>query len=447
MQSIHQCVVLLFFTLFITAKGLGEVEAQVKPDTVTIGSLQQAVSIALKNNPTQAVYLQQIRQAQYNYKATKGVFYPNASAAFNGTDNLHLAITPIPGELLGGAPGTTYYAQFGKKYVYNTGVTLTQNIFDWQAVLETKIADNNLRLTESQQVSYVQSMKEQVARTYFSVLIAKTSLKIIATDQLVADSLVTLARQRLQEGTGDALSVNQAVINENNVLQNKAQSQQLYDQGLENLKILLGTDPTKEIIFSAGGPTDSLIQTGLVPLGTDKNLDVYRQQVAVAELQSQAQRSAAYPSLSASAYLGSQQFRNDFGMSFDNGAWTGYRYIGLNLSIPLFTGLSNTYKYKSAETQKSITQLQYDNATQQSEINDRLLIKNHNDYLDMVKASSDNFELYGVNLQLNKQKYQEGILTMDIYLKAFQDYLTAENTWLNNLSQLLSVKATLFSRQ
>ena len=415
-------------------------------DTTVIGSLPEALDRALRSNPTRAVYQQQIRQARYNYKATKGAFYPNATGTFGGTDNLHLATTPIPGELVG-APGTTYYAQFGKKYAYNAGITLTQNIVNWQTVLETKTAEYNVRLTESQQASYIQGLREQVARTYFSVLMAKASLKILALDQKVGDSLIALARQRLAEGTGDAISLNQALISGNNIQQNKALSQQLFDQGTDNLAILLGAKPGTEISLAEDVAPGSLAEAGLLTLGADKNLDVYRQQVSIAGLQRQSQKSIAYPNLSASVYWGTQQYRNDFGLSFDNKAWSAYRYIGLNLNVPLFTGLSNTYKYRSSVTQEQIAQLQYDNAMEQSGINDRLLIKNHSDYQDLVRASSENFRLYRENLQLDKQKYEEGVITLDVYLKAFQDYLTAENTFMNNLVQLLSVRATILSRQ
>ncbi|HTI90243.1 MAG TPA: TolC family protein [Puia sp.] len=415
-------------------------------DTIVIDSLSEALARALKSNPTQAVYQQQIRQAHYNYKAAKGAFYPNATGSFGGTDNLHLATTPIPGELVG-APGTTYYAQFGKQYVYNAGITLTQNIINWQAVLETKTAENNIRLVESQQASYVQSLREQVARTYYSVLIAKTSLKIITLDEIAGDSLVVLARQRLAEGTGDVISLNQALISGNNIRQNKALSQQLYDQGIYNLAILLGAGPGTALVLAENAPADSLAKSSAITLQADKNLEVYRQQISISDLQRQSQKSLAYPTLSASAYLGAQQFRNDFGLSFDNKAWSGYRYVGLNLTIPLFTGLSNTYRYRSSLAQKQIAQLQYDNALEQSGITDRLLVKNHKDYQELVLASSGNFRLYHETLQVDRQKYEEGVIPLDIYLKAFQDYLTAENTYMNNLSQLLSIRATILSRQ
>jgi len=420
--------------------------AQAKTDTLVVSSKNEAIALAIKNNPTQAVYKQQILQAQYNYKASKGFLYPSASASFAGTDNLHLAITPIPGELIG-KPGTTFDAQFGKKYSYNTGITFGYSLFNWQSVLQADISKNNVLLNEIQQDAYVQSLKEQVAKYYFSTLIAKASLKTILTDEVLADSLVALARQRLNVGTTDALQVNQAVINYNSVIQNKAQSQQLYDQGVENLKILIGRQAGEELTIAENLSLDSLRNDASINLNADRSLDVYQQQEKIAVLQSKAQGSVAYPQFSATGYLGDQQFRDDFGLGFNNGAWSGYRYIGINLSVPIFTGFTNSNKYKSAVVAQHIAQVQYDNAKQQSEINDRLLLKNNRDYLNMVLASENSFKLYHDNLILNQQKYTEGVSNIDTYLKAFQDYLTAENTYLNNLSQLLSIKATILSRQ
>ena len=435
----------LYFIIIILFAAANTI-AQTKPDTVKINSLPEVFDIAIKHNPTQAVYQLQIKQAQYNYESSKGFIYPNASANFNGTDNLHLAVTPIPGILIG-KPGTTFYAQFGKKYTYNTGVTIGQDLVDWQSIFQSEIAKNNIKLNEVQQDSYVQSLKEQVARLCFSILIAKSSLNLSKQDSVYADSLLKLSKQRLQQGITDAIAVNQADINYNNVLQSKAQSQQLYDQGVENLKILLGEKPANELVLSENIELSLLSVNDLTKLGTDRSLEVYQQQVQIADIQRKSQRSVAYPKLSATVFLGAQEFRDGFGFSVDNNALSGYRYIGLNLSVPIFTGFTNSNKYQSSVAQKQIAEVQYNNAIQQSAINDRLLIKNFTNYADAVKASGNSFKLYGNNLQLNKQKYQEGILSMDAYLRVFQDYLTAENVYLNNLSQLLSTQATILSRQ
>lgn len=414
-------------------------------DTVKLNTLQDVIAKAIKNNPTQAVYQQQIKQAQYNYKAAKGFMYPNVSGTFNGQDNLHLAVTPIPGILIG-QPGTTYYAEFGKKYTYNTGFNVSENIFDWTSIFQTSIAKSNIELTQIQQTSYIQSLKDQAAKLYFSILIGKASLKTNAQDLALADSLVMLSKQRLQQGTTDALAVNQAMINYNNVLQNKAQSQQVYDQGVENLKILLGEKVLTELSFPENMSLDSIASITSINLGADRSVDVYKQQSDLSVLQSKAQRAVAYPKLGINGYFGGQQFRNDIGLSLASQQWTPYRYVGISLNVPIFTGLTNTNKYRSALAQQQIAELQYNTAQQQSSINDRLLLKNYADYTNMAKASANSYALYRTNVMLNKQKYQEGIINMDTYLKAFEDYLRAENTHLSNLSTLLSTQATILSR-
>ena len=440
-QGMKQILLLVLFLSGVNSR----VNAQTKTDTIRLPSLTETISKALRTNASQAVYSAQQQQAGFDYKAAKGAFYPHAQGEFLGTDNLHLAVTPVPGELAG-RPGTTYYVQFGKRYIYTPGLTLSQNIFDWQSVLQVQIAKGNMQLSKLQQDSFEQSLKAQVAQLYFAALIAQASLRISGSDELLADSLVTLAQQRLAEGTTDALSVNNALINRNNIAQNKTQSQQLYDQSIANLKNLLGEKPGSQLLLLEKINPDTFLETGLPALGNDKSLLIYQQQVNIAALQSKLQKAVAYPRLSATLYLGEQQFRNDFGLSFGKRAWSAYRYIGVDLTVPVFTGFSNSNRYKSTLAQQRVAQLQYESARLQSETADSLLLTNYAHNATLVKTALLNFRLYGSNLQLNKQKFGEGVISMDVYLKAFQDYLAAENNYLNNLSQLLQAKATILSR-
>ena len=179
----------------------------------------------------------------------------------------------------------------------------------------------------------------------------------------------------------------------------------------------------------------------------DKGLEYYRQQFETADLQLKVQRSLFLPKLSFTTFLGAQQYRSDFALSFKNNAWTGYRYIGINVSVPIFTGFNTLNKYKSAQVEKTITKIQYDGAVIESAINDRLLIKESNDIMAGTKAAHESYKLYEQNLSLNRQKFSAGLISLDIYLKVFQDYLTAENTLLTNLSQFYSNQATILSRQ
>ena len=413
--------------------------------TVVISSFDALWGQVLKNNPTERVYELNIRKAGEDRAASRSFLYPNVSGSFNGQDNLSLAITPVPGELVG-RPGTTYNVQFGKHYTYGTGFGASESIFDWTSVFQSRIAGNGILLNQAQAAVYEQTLKEQTARYYYAVLVASSSLKVAKSDQGLADSLVQVAQKLLNEGVTDAIALNQAKINYNDVTQNLAQSRQLYDQGMANLKILLGK-PAGASIVLADSLDIRLEQNGIaLSIAPDRNLEVYRRQLTAAVLDRKQKLAAFYPSLSLDGYYGVQQYQNDFGLSFKSGAWSNYSYIGMSLNVPLFTGFANQQRLKSSATSLHIAEIQYESASLQSQVNDDLLLKQYGNYLQMTHASRENFVLYGDNLELARQKFAEGLLATDAYLKVFEDYLGAENTYLNNLSNVYSTQATILAR-
>src|SRR5258708_32378979 len=83
-----------------------ELIAQEKPDTLSIGTLQEVLSVAVKNNPGQEVYRQQVRHARYNYQAAQDYWYPAVSGSLSVQQNLSPAVRARPGILLR-QPGTT----------------------------------------------------------------------------------------------------------------------------------------------------------------------------------------------------------------------------------------------------------------------------------------------------------------------------------------------------
>ena len=437
-KGLFMAVLLLLFGSFNSFAGA--------PDTLRLVNLDSTITYALKNNPTQSVYQLQVIQSNLNLKAAKSIIFPRITGSINGQDNIHLPVTPIPGELIG-KPGTTYYAQFGKKYAYNSGITLEKDLFDWQNFFTAKIAEGNYKLGKAQQDSYTQDLREQVAKLYFSLLVARHALETARNDEAVADSVASLAKQKLDEGNTDAITYNIALINLNIVRQNLAQSRQLCDQDIENLKIILGASAGTELIIEQHLDTNHLPAFKNINLLADKSLEAYRQQFETAGIQVKVQRSIFLPKLTLITFFGAQQYRNDFGLSLNNRAWSSERFIGLNLSVPIFTGFNTLNKYKSAIVAQSITKVQYEAAVNKSAINDRLTIKENADLTASVSASEQNYRLYAQIVCFNRQKFTSGLISLDSYLKAFQDYLTAENTLLTNLSQLYANQATILSRQ
>jgi outer membrane protein len=418
-------------------------------------SLPEVLTAALRDNPTQRIYRLKTGQLTADYHASQSYLLPQVAGNFSGQDNLKLSVTPVPGALIN-QPGKTLYLMFGKHYVYNAGANATENLFNWQYVFQSNIAHENITFNNLQQAAYEQNLKASTAQYYFSGLIAASSLRISGRDLLLADSILSTVRDRYTQGLTDLGAVHSAEINVNNVQQNILQSHQLLDQATQNLKLLTGCTAGQTLILDEYLTADSLttdnstaaeasIRPGLA-LGPDKNLDVYAANTRLAELQGKFQKAAFYPTLSLSGFVGSEQFRDNFGLSFGDGAWNDYRYLQLNLNVPLFTGFYNRNKYRSAQALAHINAQQYQDAVQEGKITDSLLVSTYDNYRLIAAASGRNLLLYRDNVELQRQKFEEGLLSIDSFQKTFEDYLHAENTHLNNLSSLFSAMASIISR-
>lgn len=409
---------------------------------ITINNLDDLWKIALAQNPNQKVYNLKREQLGYDYKTSQSFYYPQAAASFNGQDNLIQSVTPVPG-IIFNKPGTVYL-QFGKHYTYNTGLTLTKNLFDWQALLLSKIVKENSKLNDIQQEAFEQTLKTQIGQYYYTSLVVKASREIAEKDWLLADSIYGAIKNKFNQGLTDASAVNQAEINRNNIRQNSLQSEQLYNQAIANIKIIGGIPAAASIVII--NPVVYNQSTNLM-LGNDKTLVPFINSITIADLQRKTQNASFLPKLTTTGYFGFQQFQNNLEMSFAKNAWSDYQYIGLVLNWPLFTGFANSNKLKSISIQKKVAAQNYNAAKEQSSINDSLLISNYRVYSNMTTTSERSFNLYGKSLELSLQKFREGLISIDVYLKTFQDYLAAENMYLSNLSNLCLTKAAIEARQ
>ena len=410
-------------------------------------SLPEVWTAALRDNPTQRIYRLKTGQLTADYHASQSYLLPQVAGNFSGQDNLKLSVTPVPGAIIN-QPGKTLYLTFGKHYVYNAGVNATENLFDWQYVFQSNIAHENITLNNLQQAAYEQNLKASTAQYYFSGLIAASSLRISGRDLLLADSILSTVRDRYSQGLTDLGAVHSAEINVNNVQQNILQSRQLLDQAIQNLKLLTGFTVGQTLTLDEHLAADSVTTDNNInpTLGPDKNLTIYAANTQLAVLQSKFQKAAFYPTLSLSGFVGSQQFRDNFGLAFGDGEWNDYRYLQLNLNVPLFTGFYNRNKYRSAQALARIDAQQYHDAVEEGKINDSLLVSTYDNYRLLAAASGRNLLLYRDNVELQRQKFEEGLISIDSFQKTFEDYLRAENTHLNNLSSLFSTMASIISR-
>jgi outer membrane protein TolC len=162
------------------------------------------------------------------------------------------------------------------------------------------------------------------------------------------------------------------------------QAQNLYEEGLTELKNLLGLDPEADITLTDGltcspqGPGDigELYKAALLnrPEYRDARIrrDLYREMVKI-------ERAAHYPYLSAFA---SRQFQGQSDTGFpEEPARTWSTTAGLRLSLPLFSGGATSSRVKQARLQADIAEIE------RRELERKIKIAVKKAWLDVKEAS------------------------------------------------------------
>jgi outer membrane protein len=412
---------------------------------IEFNSLAEVWDYALENSVENTIYQLQVDKAISDKKTTASYLYPSMHFGMSGQFNTETPVTPVPGEIMG-RPGETVYLKFGQDYTYNTGVTFSKGLFDWQSRYQHKIAKTNVALKETEKALFEQHLKEQTAQVYFATLTAIKSVEIGTDDLNSADSLLQLANDKFQEGLIDALALNQAQINKITAFDRLEQNKLYLLESEYNLKTLLGINAQSSIRLTEElelevliGPIDNYFTNQL-------SVSIFELNSEMAELERKKAGSRFLPQMDVVYYHGSMQYQQDFSFSLNSSEWQGNSYTALSFSVPLFTGFANKNNYSSVKISQNIAAINLQEEIRKTSINDSILYNSYVTSKRMAIAAQESFDISAQNVALAFSKYQEGLISLDTYLNVFDDHLAIENQYFSRLSEFMLNKATIQSR-
>jgi outer membrane protein len=414
-------------------------------DSLTIPNAAILLQLGLKNNSNLKVFKLKMAQASSDYKASNFFKSPQIATTFNSQDNLKLTTTSIPGALFG-QPGKNINVSFGKQYTNSMGISAVQSVMDWQHIFQSKIAFQNTQLLKSQEEQTIQNLKIQILQTYYAIITSLSAIKISEKDLQLSDSIVTIIEFKFNNGIIDESSLNQAKINSNNIKQSIIQSTTLVRQSVAYLKNLVGLPPLTDLVFTLPEQLVVANPKPILEIGADKTLQPMQQLLKIDSLQIKEARSKYFPKVNLVGYKGYDQFRDELGIDLRKGTWNDYSFLSLMVSLPIYSGFLYRNKVRSMIYKKEISQEQLKSATEQSIVNDQNLIENYKSTLELVEITKNNFELLNRISGANFEKYINGLISLDIYLKSFEDYLKSENIYLNMVSNLQIIHSNFEGR-
>lgn len=391
------------------------------------------------------IYRQKMVQAQQEVLQSKSSLYPNIGFRLNGQVNFDLPETPVPGELFG-KPNETIPLAFGKKFQYSGGFTVSKKLVDWQTHFQIKIAALNKELLLAEQTFFIQTLKEELAVVYYLALTSKLCAKSLQTDAMLSDTILQITNDRYKQGLVDESILNQAIIKRNQVLQQQQRmNQQLY-QTIQQLKELIGLGKPDSIDLIENlereEPGDAMC---LKP--NHSFIKLYEIQHKLTSLELKRSFGNYLPKLELYSFWGYRQYQDKLSFSVNSNQMQPENYLGISLSVPLFTGFSTSARYNSAIIGHTISKLYLDDAERKASLQDEsfaydLILTNQ-----MLVTVKQSFALSLKNLQLAKEKYNIGLIDLEAYIKVFDLHLEIENQYFEALSNHLILKAKALARE
>ncbi len=393
-----------FITLTLTAV------AQNAEQSKLVLTLEQALEIALSENPTIKVADQEIEIKRYAKQETYASLYPrfDATAQYQRVLAKQTMSMDLPPEMGGG----TRTMKVGSDNSFNGGVSASMPIVNAQLWESLKVSIADVMLAVEKARSSQIDMIEQVSRAYFTVLLAKESLVVYESVYENAKKNYEIIKGRYDVGSVSEYDKISSEVSVQNAIPNVIEAENGVVLALWQLKALLGIDLGKEIDV-AGTLMDyeaqmnyalTLDQLDLSNNTTLKQLDI---QENMLESALKITKLANVPTLSINAAFLYTALGND-GKFFQAKAWNPYSYAGVQLNIPIFAGNQRRAATRKATLNLTNLQLQRENAERQLRV---AVVQSLNNMQTCVKKFSAAAATIGQakrGYEISQQRYQVG---------------------------------------
>lgn len=429
---------ILFFSCCIAGYP-GNAQQAASPDTVAF-TLDQCIAYAMRHEPT----LNQAILNQAVTKSTNAISLAGWWPQLNASGNLQHYIQQPTTFVSNGTGGFTKE----KTGVVNTFIptlSVTQAIFSPALLSAARIAPlyekAALQITDSTQIGIVSN----VSKNFYGLLLTLEQINVLREDTARLDKNLSDTYHQYVGGLVDETDYDEASIELNN---SKAQLKQQVENVVPQYAVLkqsMGFPPDSQfnVLFDTAQMTRDVAFDTTQTLQYEKRIEFQQLQTAK-NIQQQTTRyynNAWLPTLSAfydyNYEFESNTASNLFGSSYPNS------YVGLSLSIPIFTGFARTQSVRRSRLQER--ELDFEQVRLVSEI-----YSEYTSALANYKGNYYNLEMMEQNTELARRtynivalQYKQGVVAYLNVITAESNLITSEIGYLNALFQLLSSKIDL----
>ena len=438
--KILKLTILSLSLAFVNINVLGQ-ESVLKLD------LETALRIAHDNNPTIKIADIEIQRVDYAKKEAIGALLPSLNAVGQYTDNVMKQVMFMP-ESFSALMGGQKYMEMGYKNSYN-GVLSTQipivNFTLWQNI-KNKQNDIDI-IIEKSRASKIE-MTKQVKDAYYGVLLSRSSLKVLEKSHKNALETLKNIENSYKQGVVSEYDLIRAQVNVNNLNPILINAKNGVDLAIMQLRMILSLPAEQNIetqetlesfinnisLFSQIDKETVLLQNSDLKI-LDYNITGLKNQLKLINTQH-------LPMLSASGNYIYQTQSEDF--DFKEYNWVSSASIGLQLTVPLFSGMQKVNQAKQVKMAIKGLQLQREYAKDGINLQIQAAINQMKAAKEQLNVNKDAIKQAERGYEIAKVRYQVGSGTIlelnDSELSLTQSSLNYQQSLYNFLSAQANVE-------
>lgn len=404
-------------------------------------TLQEAVTLAVENNPELKASALEIEKAQQQRVISRSLLLPTVNAL--GQANHYFNLPPFFG--FGSVPseGKIPYGRFGGEDQLLAAISASQPLFNpiaYPSLQQSRLREQESRLALSgTKLSILSLVKE----TYLQVLVLGARIDLqhesINRNRLALQD----ARALFAQGKGLRVDTLRAYTTLKNLEPELLRLKYAEETGKLQLKALIGFDSSGdlELTDSLTFPNPDTIPTDEEVYNAAKENNSEYQLIALQEKIAAQQKKVALashlPVVSAvGAFQVNSQTKN---LNYGNAYYPSSSFVGLQVSVPLFTGLSNQAKIRQAAISEQQSSLRSKNSYQNLRAIAHQAVANSHESIARLHSTATVKETATLSYSIVQYRYKKGIssrleltdaeLTLSTaqsnYLEAIYDYLSA----------------------
>ena len=308
----------------------------------------------------------------------------------------------------------------------NSAVNASMILFNGYRVQATKsrlesLQTQNKFLLESQLLNTISIVMQQ----YYNVVRQQAFLKTIQKSIEASQQRLDIVKTRQEIGVANQTDLLQSNIDLNALLQAKQNQLLIIDQVKADLLNTIVLPATTPVVINDSIEIDDKIILSVVEQKMKNHplLQSAQQLININQFLEKETKSLTYPTLRASTGFNYNSNKSAAGFILLNESYGPF--LGVNLSIPIYSGGANKRAIKNAAINTNTAKIQLQNTEQNLTTE---LFKTYQSYKNSLKQTPieiQNFEMSQSLLDLVMQKYQLGQATMVDVKQAQQSFETA----------------------